>query len=187
MTSPGARLSAGAPLLLSPWKDCFAMPISLDKTVRPFTVIHRRGKVFHVIPARPTLQPDGSLGPYAKAWQDMFARCLKSTTVEAVDRWSAVEAAAEEIGPYMSEREWLLSRIDHYARHNRSANPQLPIHERALVIDIVLESAFTPMVDPTGPAIVWEDATAGERRAWLDEQPTGVLLRWYRHIRQIRR
>ncbi|WP_030780706.1 hypothetical protein [Streptomyces sp. NRRL S-920] len=161
------------------------MPISLDKTVRPFTVVHQRGQVFHVIPARPIFEPDFASGPYDEVWQDMFARRLKSTTVQAVDRWSAIEAAAEEIGPYMTEHEWLLSRIDHYARHNKSVNPHLP--ERGLVIDVVLESSFTPVVDPTGPAIVWEDAAAEERRAWLDEQPTGVLLRWYRHIRQIAR
>ncbi|MEV0437690.1 hypothetical protein AB0I84_21105 [Streptomyces spectabilis] len=163
------------------------MPVSLDKTVRPFTVIHQCGEVFHVILALPVFQPDCSFGPYAEAWQDMYARCLKSATVEAVDRWSAVKAAAEEIGPYMTEQEWLLNRVDTYARHNRSANPQLPIRERDAAINALLESAFTPMVDPTGPAIVWEDATAEERRAWLDEQPTGILLRWYRHIRQITR
>ncbi|MEU1355378.1 hypothetical protein ABZ410_15965 [Streptomyces cinnamoneus] len=163
------------------------MPVSLGKTPRTYTVIHQRGKVFHVVPARAMLQPDGSLGPYAEAWQDMFARCLKSTTVEAVDRWAAVRAAAEEIGPYISEPDWLLGRIDTFARGNRSADPQLPAHERALVIEVVLESAFTPLVDPTGTPIAWGDASAEERRAWLDEQPTGVLLRWYRHIRQIHR
>ncbi|MFI5748976.1 hypothetical protein ACIBBE_24280 [Streptomyces sp. NPDC051644] len=156
------------------------MPVFLDKPVRTFTVIHQRGEVFHVVPARAVLQPDGSLGPFADMWQDMFARCLKSTTVEAVDRCSAIVEAVDEIGPFMTEREWLISRIDHYTRYNQSANPQLPIQERAVVIDVVLASAFTPMVDPTGPAIVWE------RRAWLDEQPTGLVLRWYRHIRQIR-
>ncbi|GHG80718.1 hypothetical protein [Streptomyces griseocarneus] len=165
-------------------KDYFTMPVSLDKAVRTFTVIHQRGKVFHVVPGRAMLQPDGSLGPYAEAWQDMFARRLTPTTVEAVDRWAAVRAAAEEIGPYISERDWMLSRIDIFAL-NRSADPHLPIRERALVVDVVLESAFTPVVDPTGAPIVWEDASAEERRAWLDDQPTGVLLRWYRHIRQI--
>ncbi|MER5301390.1 hypothetical protein ABT039_18210 [Streptomyces lasiicapitis] len=163
------------------------MPASANKTVRPFTVIHQRGKVFHVIPERPVFRPDYSLGPYAEAWQDMFARCLKCTTVEAVDRQSAVEAAAAEIGPYMTEQEWLLERVDNYARGNRSANPQLPTRELGAVITALLDSAFTPMVDPTGPAIVWESATAEERRAWFDEQPTGVLLRWYRHVRQITR
>ncbi|MGA5134971.1 hypothetical protein ACPCTO_34830 [Streptomyces olivoreticuli] len=161
------------------------MPVSLDKTVRTFTVIHQRGEVFHVVPGRAMLQPDGSLGPYAEAWQDMFARCLKSTTVEAVDRRAAICAAAEEIGPYVTERDWLLGRIDTFARRNRSANPQLPIHERVLVIDVVLEAAFTPVIDPTGPVIVWDDASAEERRAWLDEQPTGILLRWYRHVRPL--
>ncbi|GHF32928.1 hypothetical protein GCM10010218_12490 [Streptomyces mashuensis] len=133
------------------------------------------------------LQPDGSLGPYAEAWQDMFARGLKSTTVEAVDRWAAVRAAADEIGPYITEREWLLGHIDTFARCNRSADPQLPTRERALVIDVVLESPFTPVIDPTGPVIAWDGASAEERRVWLAEQATGVLLRWYRHIRQIHR
>ncbi|MFH8465972.1 hypothetical protein [Streptomyces sp. NPDC017991] len=161
------------------------MPVSLDKPVRTFTVIHQRGKVFHVVPARAEIHRDGSLGPYATAWQNMFARCLNSTTVEAIDRWSAVTAASDAIGPYMTEREWLTSRIDVFARGNHSANPQLPVHERAVVIDVVLDSTFTPTVDPTGPAIVWEGAPAEERRTWLDGQPTGVLLRWYRHVRHI--
>ncbi|MGI5337745.1 hypothetical protein ACQEVS_10250 [Streptomyces sp. CA-181903] len=161
------------------------MPVSLDKTVRTFTVIHQRGEVFHVVPGRPILQPDGSLGPHAAAWQDMIAHCLSSTTVEAVSRRTAVRAAAAEIGPYISERDWLLARIDAFARRNRSANPQLPTKELAVVVDAVLEAAFTPVVDPTGPLIVWEDASAQERRAWLEGQPTGVLLRWYRHVRHL--
>ncbi|RLU79921.1 hypothetical protein CTZ27_35810 [Streptomyces griseocarneus] len=163
------------------------MSASLGKTPRTYTVIHQRGKVFHVVPARAMFHPGGAPDPYAGVWQDMFARCLKATTVEAVDESAAVRAAAEEIGPYMTERDWLLGLIDTFARGNRSSDPRLPIRERALVIEVVLESAFTPAVDPTGPAIVWDDASAQERHAWLDEQPTGVLLRWYRHIRQIHR
>ncbi|MFK0294285.1 hypothetical protein ACIQU6_27960 [Streptomyces sp. NPDC090442] len=161
------------------------MPVSLNKVTRTFTVIHLRGEVIHVVPARAEWQPDGSLGPYAAAWQDMFARCLKATTVEAVDRWSAVLAAAEEIGPYMTEREWRTGRIDHFAGHNTSANPSLLIQERDAVIDVVLASDFVPHVDPTGPVIEWEQAAAEERREWLDRQPDGVLLRRYRHVRQI--
>ncbi|EXU69637.1 hypothetical protein Z951_02745 [Streptomyces sp. PRh5] len=120
-------------------------------------------------------------------WQEMFACRLRCTEVRAVDRWSAIAAAAEEIGSHITERHWLLQQLDTSARRNQSATPSLPNHKRALVTEIVLESGFTPVASPTGPAIVWEDATAEERRAWLDEQPTGVLLHWYRHLRQIRR
>ncbi|WP_413100842.1 hypothetical protein [Streptomyces sp. Inha503] len=163
------------------------MPVSLDKPTRPFTVVHQRGEVLHVVPARAIVQPGGSLGPYAKVWQEMFARRLRSTEVRAVDRWSAIAAAAEEIGPHITERDWLLQQLDTFARRNQSANPSLPDHERALVTEIVLESGFTPVASATGPVIVWEDAAAEERHAWLDEQPTGVLLHWYRHLRQIHR
>ncbi|MFB6529871.1 hypothetical protein [Streptomyces sp. NPDC056399] len=163
------------------------MPINLVKPLRTFTVLHQRGEVLHVVPARAELQPDGSLGPYAAAWQDMFARGLKATEVQAVDRRSAVQAAAGEVGPYISERDWLVRHID--TRVGRSDWPDLslPVRERTTVIDVLLETGFQPHVDPTGPAIEWEPATTTERRDWLARQPTAVLLRWYGHARGIKR
>ncbi|MEU8540833.1 hypothetical protein AB0C52_12750 [Streptomyces sp. NPDC048717] len=161
------------------------MPISLTKPVRTFSVLHRRGEVLHVVPARARLQPDGSLGPYAQAWQDMFALNLRCTEVQAVDRWSAVREAADEIGPPLTEREWLTPRIDAFARANRSPNPSLPVSERVVVIDTVLESTFRPAAESTGAAIDWESADSEERRLWLASRPAAVLLSWYRRVRGI--
>ncbi|AKN68697.1 hypothetical protein QR97_01755 [Streptomyces sp. PBH53] len=161
------------------------MAVSLVKPTRPFTVVHKYGEVLYVVQTRPMLTIVGR-DPYDWLWAEIVSRSLSFTEVEAVDRWSARLAASDEIGPRITERDWLLGRIDLFARNNHSANPQLPIRERTLVIDVVLESDFAPMVDPTGPPIAWDTATVEERRAWLGQQPTGVLLRWYRHVRHIR-
>ena len=121
---------------------------------------------------------------YEKVWQEVFAKGLVTTEVTAADRESAVVAAADQIGPYRTEKEWLIGLIDHYVCHNKSPNQCLNVPDRDVVIDVVLESAFTPPLDPTGPAIDWEGATAEEqRRAWLDMQPDAILARWYRHVR----
>ncbi|MEU9699494.1 hypothetical protein [Streptomyces sp. NPDC047981] len=163
------------------------MPINPVKPIRTFTVLHQRGEVLHVLPVRAELQPDGSLGPYAAVWQAMFAHGWKATEVQAVDRWSAVQAAAGEIGPYISERDWLIGQIDSRTGHSNSPDLSLPIRERSTVIDVLLESGFQPHIDPSGPAIEWEPATSAERRDWLARQPTAVLVRWYGHARDIKR
>ncbi|MEW1700778.1 hypothetical protein ACIQCR_16805 [Streptomyces sp. NPDC093249] len=160
------------------------MPISLTKPVQTFTVLHLRGEVRHVVPARAELQPDGA---YDDAWRDVFALGLHATEVQAVDRSSAVRAAATEIGPYVSERDWRRGRIDEYLSRNRWGNPSMPVQDRTVVIDVLAESDYEPHVDPTGPAIVWGAVTPEGRRDWFARQPTGLLLRWYAHVRGIRR
>ncbi|WP_435060219.1 hypothetical protein [Streptomyces sp. bgisy060] len=157
------------------------MPISLAKPVRTFTVVHQRGEVLHVVPARAEIQRDGSLGPYADVWRDAFARCLKITEVQAVDRWSAVQAAAEEIGPYMTERQWVIEQLDQIAARNRSANPLLTPAKREAIIDTLLESGTRPLGSPVGRFC----GPLQTRRHWLTRQGDGALMGMYRIARGI--